>query len=130
METPEIVEENLSCSDKNIWIRAPYNSVGWAGAPYVEATVLGAGGPGSNPEPSGPLLHAMTPLSASLFPASLKYLINWRQKAPKIYLEKKHLALDPEREKILIGATFSKLYSKHKYGGDEVAEIAKCLTEK
>ena len=44
-----------------------FSSVGKAPAPCVEATILTAGDPVSNPAPSGPVLCVIAPLSASHF---------------------------------------------------------------
>lgn len=70
---------------------AVFSSVGRAHAPCVEAIVLTAGSPGSNPTPSGPILRVSPPLSASHFLClSLSIVLSIKgEKAQKIYKTQK-----------------------------------------
>ena len=65
---------------KILKIGVEHNSAGRAPAPCVEATVLPAGDPGSNPAPSGLILHVIPP---SLSLCTIK------AKSPKNILKKK-----------------------------------------
>ena len=66
-----------------------HSSAGSAPAPCVEATVLVAGDPGSNPEPSGLILRVIPPLSASCFLSLSTVLYIKGKKARKNILKKK-----------------------------------------
>ena len=66
-------------------LESEFSSVGGAPATGVEAVVLAAGDPGSNPAPSGPILRVIAPLSAPCF---LSISTNLYNKGKKIYLKK------------------------------------------
>ena len=67
---------------------AEFSSVGGAPATCVEAVVLAAGDPGSNPALSGPILRVIAPLLCLLFPVSLSTnLYNKGKKPQNIYIK-------------------------------------------
>ena len=74
---------------KDTQLGVEHSSAGSAPAPCVEATVLVAGDPGSNPEPSGLILRVIPPLSASYFLSISTVLYIKGKKSPKKYTLKK-----------------------------------------
>ena len=69
----------------NLVTEAEFSSVGGAPATYVEAVVLAAGDPGSNPAPSGPILCVIAP-----YFLSISTNLSIKGKNPKkIYFKKK-----------------------------------------
>ena len=57
-----LISQAILCIYKMFWSGVEHSSAGSPPSPYVEAIVLVAGDPGSNPEPSGLILRVI-PLS-------------------------------------------------------------------